>query len=221
MGATEPQLKRRTGICYDASCGRAELKAWDRGPLGQEASLGRGPSWLPLEDHSQVDKGVQGRKKWCSCRGRGSRNPGAQQSQALGTRRATDRDESTGVEWEAARRVDAVAPRLDQTSQGPHLLSHPVSPQCSWRTSVTPILQTRKPRLREEQCRKSRSTRQTQNCTQDFLTSERCSYTELACGLWGDLSGPYPEAGVDLYAVGTPWESSKAETAVGELRVTS
>lgn len=57
--------------------------------------------------------------------------------------------------------------------------------------------------------------------TQDFLTSELCSYTELACGLWGDLSGPYAEAGVDQYAVGTPCESSKTETAVGELRVTS
>ena len=99
--------------------------------------------------------------------------------------------------------MDAVTPRLDQTSQGLHLLSHPVSP------------------VFLEQCRKSRSMRQTQNHTQDFLTSEHCSYTELAYRLWGDLSGPFPEADVDQYAVGTPWESSKVETAVGELRVTS
>lgn len=75
-----------------------------------------------------------------------------QQSRASGPWRATERDAGVGVEREAARRVDAAAPRLHQTRQGLHLLSHPASHQRSLRTSVTPILQTRKLRLREEHC---------------------------------------------------------------------
>ena len=73
-------------------------------------------------------------------------------SRASGPRRATEHDASIGMEREAARRVDAVAPRLHQMSQGLHLLSHPASHQRSLRTSVTPILQIRKLRLREEHC---------------------------------------------------------------------
>ena len=38
------------------------------------------------------------------------------------------------------------------------------------------------------------------------------SYTELICRRWGDVRGPcYTEEGVAQCAVGTPWESFKAE----------
>ena len=105
-------------------------------------------TWRPLSS----GQGCSRQKETVRWSGDGEQKPGVRQSRASGPRRATEHDASIGMEREAARRVDAVAPRLHQMSQGLHLLSHPASHQRSLRTSVTPILQIRKLRLREEHC---------------------------------------------------------------------